>query len=577
MAGGAREPESAFVAAIVQREFDPIGRAIDEALHAGLRAYLLCDESFGGDASARAWMKDRQNRLFVRRMADPPADIFLVGRGRRGALLVGSTMLHELAPTGAEACFAAFLHFFWSEALEEAIAGKDGLRFRECTSAPFDTVTPPSPASDDTQRWSFASEPDQDRLVALRADALVVNPSEVAPADLTRLAADAVHMIGAEEELPAVRVNGEEAWIEARGRSRRLQIPIEPGSVAPDTVESRAQWRLQCGKRLRDLRGKVLLPGENEPRQAVRRQRLRAAPVVAANLFAMADAEPDGWPAPDSLALEVEYEWRVEPPRLPSGAKPDPLYSEWERCGKAFGERVAKCLKRVEREGDRSLLERHQVFVGFDQKRSELQQALRDLASRRPTTDPGDPVAELQAIEESIDELEQNQRRAVEEAKHDRKRQRAAERLKELRTKQSDVRTACDRVKQAEDELRERTASLSEDESVRLKKSGDERARLEKELRRIEHKIDAAKREADAGFRFEGSRKSGDGAFVPRAPKERPRAIAVPKDRLPVAGKLFARGGTRFLAVTTWEEAAAARRDAERLKARLVAPAGGSE
>jgi len=568
------DPRSAFIVVMVRDGLGPLGPAVDAALAAGRRAYLLCGGGFGRDASAREWMKDRQERLLVRRLDDPPAELLLTGRGGRGTVLFGEVM-HELCTAGADACFAAFLHLFWARVSQEALPASDGFLFRDCPEAPFDTVEPTPPAGDDLSRWTLAVEPDPDRLGSLQARLVVVNPFRVTETHLARFGDSPGSVVGTEDHVVPLRMNGEEAWIEARSASHRFRIPIDLRAVDVDSTPARARWRLYRGRKLCQVRGPIVLPGAKEARKILATSRLDAPEVTASDLFKMAAAVPDRWPAADPLALEVVYHWSVAAPRVPSGAVADALYSRWEQCDKAYAERLAKCVKGLEPRGHRSVLERLQAFVGFDQRRRELRQALAKLETRRPSTDSADPRAEVQQIEAKIDALDESEDRAAAEAQHDEKRKGAERRLRELQMERERRQDEAEQARRTEERLRERKGELSDDETVELRKAGDERQSSEKELRRLAHFIESAQREAEAPFQFERSRKTSGAGFVPKAPKARPQGLACPDEKLPTHGKLASRGGQRYLVVSTWEEALAARGDAERLRAQLVAPAGG--
>ncbi|MBM7114916.1 hypothetical protein [Archangium primigenium] len=91
---------------------------------------------------------------------------------------------------------------------------------------------------------------------------------------------------------------------------------------------------------------------------------------------------------------------------------------------------------------------------------------------------------------------------------------------------------------------------------------------LEREAARRQAALDALARAADAAFHFQPPTLSARPGHKAAAHKP----VVIPREPLPEVGELLEHGERRYLAVRTWEEAARAKADAQRLGARLVAP-----
>jgi chromosome segregation ATPase len=291
----------------------------------------------------------------------------------------------------------------------------------------------------------------------------------------------------------------------------------------------------------------------------------------------------------------------VIPPRLPVQAEEDGLVKKWRQLDDVWMKRVGKVrdeLRGTERERGRL----SQVFtrlvgamLGFALTEGRLRDELADLEAQTPsatgTLGAGKLLERLARIEEEVQHLSGN----LEDADHKAREEEAREtqeaawrrRVEDAQRTLPDRRAALASARATRAELAAQLEGITgllesvdekakKDLKARRAKLYDDRANLDKTIRRLEQEIADLERRESEPFVFKppaapAKRTTSGTRFVPAASAP-PHTNLVPDEALPVVGRLRSSRGQRYLVIETWEEVASGEADATRLKAHLVAP-----
>jgi hypothetical protein len=179
----------------------------------------------------------------------------------------------------------------------------------------------------------------------------------------------------------------------------------------------------------------------------------------------------------------------------------------------------------------------------------------------------------------------EDQEREAQRAAFDQKRREAEVQLAEGRRQLDDL---LPQLTAKEEEKRQADQALHEsprdkDLKARANLLSGELFRVEKQRKSLDASIKGAERTLLEEFEFRPSRPSmpsskdaprGAKGFIPEAPGK--RDDPVPAEEPPSVGRLMQHKSERYLVISRWEELSQGERDAERLKARLVAPPEGT-
>jgi len=579
---------------------------------AGARVYALVGPGWGKDQADTQVLQ--APRVLVRRLAEMPASAVLAGTEAR--LWIGGGFILRLDPTQADALRQTFLRLFWHEATEEAWSGGRQLAWRPARERPFDVPEVPASAS---VRW----EPADARFTgSSRAALMHVStglPSDQAPRRLwipagpdhherlAKLAQAGVEVVWAARGLPDLQVNGgaDEVLLPGTRGRLRMRLTAHQASEMARLLEAPPAWRFQADVRLGEAdhrASQFWLPGEAAARGLEAEQLVEVPDVPADSLRAVPATEPACVPAAQPLALAVRYQWRVVPPRVPTGAEEDALVGRWRKLDEGWTTRLARCREAlVAAEGDRGRIGRAfsrlvSAMLGFERTHGGLLARVGALEAQRPSAagPTGAPalLTQLGEIEDAARklqaDLEEAERKARDE--EEREKQQAAwqsrvdaanrdlpDRRTSLTTAESRRADIARDLRGIEESLESADKEARKDLPIRQRRATDDLHGSRKEVIRLRDEIAALEQRAAERFEFRpppastGRPVQPGGRFVPTASSARPGAD-VPDEALPEVGSLRSHKGQRYLVIQTWDQLAAGERTAARLTARLVAP-----
>ncbi len=586
------------------------------------RVYLLAGPSVDG-----TFLRQHGRTPFLaRRLADGFPPFWVAADGSAGAIEVAGCWI-VLDGAQAQQLREAAVHLWWQVAEYEAVAGTAAPRaaeWRPALERPFDApyapqgplaLVPPGEGrslgpwrcrvdGEDGKPTVFFAEPGPDAEGSLVAD--------------VRAGARVLHVAGA---LPVTHLSGSGGTaIVGPDGGWRLEVTLTPeqGRALAERLRQRAgeaDAELHANVSLGELVGReVWLSGRPGFERVEARVELDAGELHAPSLEAMAGAEPSSWPEAPGPCVQKVVRWRVVPPMAPKGARRDPLVEQWEALDRDAQARlrcVGEQLDRVEGRGQadaKGKLARWfaRRWNGLLRRVERLREQAEGLAEQPPSSlGPAGAAAlvrSLEALERQVVELGGDVRKAREKAalQAEEARQRAEyeERQRRARQRLEGLSAQFERVEQELAEARARLEELQAREEPTAKKGRKQRAReihaakkrvgaVERELERLRREREEQQAVLEEPFEFRPPRKAAtlfeeeepgrapagrdaDEAFVPAAPRGR-TGPAVPSEALPRVGVLLRYGETRYLVIERWEEWAAAREEAGRLGAQVVA------
>lgn len=596
--------------------------AIDEALGRGGRVYVLAAPAV--DVLGQRKRKP-QGRLLIRRVRELPASALLAERGRRAGICLQPSpdspprFWLPLSPRQGEALFAACLHLFWEHAVEESCLSDGALRSAPPLPAPFAAPLPareavmlsrePFPLCEEAADLCYL--PNGELPASMPKLRTLLSPASGArQAELAALFRMGVRVAWRELFLPALYLGAAEGGLLLGEKGWRVRIRLEPEQVAGlrqqlEAAVQCAEYILRVDARLRELQGAVWLPKTTQPEQPPALVSLDAGTVVADTLSAVRTREPASWPVPPELARAVRYHFVVQPPRVPSAARPDPIVKEWQELDQRFGARCKNLDKLlVDAEQKESSLGKtfaslRAALLGHGNKRDRLKEKLKGIADLQPSErDPAGALAlldDLSAIErdaelltKDLDDEErtarEQQAREEQEAVFQQRRQQAQRELDRCASRLDEVKKT---LADVENQLSEAAAEKNpdEDSQVRMRKLEDRQRSLNKELATLEGLHEAQRDVLAESFVFQPisialrpgkSGKSGKGAmFVPSETTPRVEE-RIPDEALPRTGTLLRHKQQRFVVIEKWKDLELGQTEADRLSARLIAPAEAS-
>ena len=595
---------------------------IQSAASANARVYVLAQHSELDEAAASAVLGQAGARVLIRRVAALAVSGILVDRGRAGGLFLAASP--EVAPAWwlplteeqGSAAFRYALHEFWHQATDEGWAEGSRVRFNQARERPFDVPLPPRhapvrPVSDPPKgaRWCWYS-PGGDLPAGKPPERVVVHPSGEHHAALAKLARARSQVIWSDIGLPPAALDEHAGIVLSGASSHRLQIELGPDQVAAirhlvDEASAAPGWRFVTDVRLADLDGPVLLPGAAEASPVIDDHPGRCDPVAAGSLRAMPDTEPSSFPELAPLVRGVRWTWTVRPPRAPKAAKQAPLSAAWNKLDADVKSRLGRAQEQLseleQRSGalGRAFDALAGALLGFGRTRTSLARRVTELAGKTPSAlGPAGATSmldEIHQVETQLGDLVGNVDQAEHTAKMEKERaeqlaafeesKRHAERdTTQHQTELQELRQALQAAEAGLGELAGDSHGLSKkDRRARQKKLRDDSKSAERRSSRLEQLIADAQSVLDSEFSFRPSpvptaqKKSGKVAGGARfVPKARPNPITTPPDEAPPSvGELLSRDGQRYLVLTRWKQLDEGEAEADRLGAKLVAPAEG--
>lgn len=259
----------------------------------------------------------------------------------------------------------------------------------------------------------------------------------------------------------------------------------------------------------------------------------------------------------DRLASEISYIVEIRPPALPSGAKCDDLESQWESVQREWKERLTKLEQDLAKSeegrsqwGSKIRAHLSQFIIGQDQKISEYRREISDLRS----TNLGQTSSgEREQKWEKYLELHQNVARLMKRTGEEKK---LAEEFLKWKTD--------------EENLIQKLAELQE----RFSKESDEKKKEDfgKQIERLEE--DVGKHQSNRPKSAPGGISDQFGKVLGITEKEQPKKLSYPSEDLPLSeGSLYRDVNRRYLVITSLERIDLAKKDAERLNAKICVKA----
>ncbi|MFN4243044.1 MAG: hypothetical protein ACK4PI_07380 [Tepidisphaerales bacterium] len=578
------------------------------------RVYVLADLGFGA-GNRDPGLRDRSGAwILVRRTSLPLLPAVIGCTSRQVTLLVGSLgdpsryWAVELDEAQRLGFTRVALHLFWHHATDEAwtdpAAGT--LTFREPEQRPGDFIPPADGAVQWLRRPVDPVMP-PDGAVWIRGDLVHVSSSCSPRRLITRPSGDPAHfetisrlaekgteVVCIAEPFPDLWVTAETGVIEWTLGSYVLRLRLTTPQARPlfaslGSVQPAAILRRNLG--LREVSGKVLIPGATSPESCIQRVEVAADDVLCTTLDDVVTAEPSGWPEPPPLARQVVFSWKNLPPLAPAKAARSPLYQQWDELRSTVQSRVEMCRKtldRVAQQSDEAKLKLGKFFagvLGLDRRRQELSAELEKLASTRPdgvSVEPAKTLLEMLArVEAGVNEyrlgVEGDVTVAEREAQRARWEEEKSENQKRLDATQVELAAARLKKNALDQELAagQKSDEQERDWQARQKKLKDDLKVVEADVKRLEarckdlqHQIDRPLQYKSSGQQI-GGQGTGKG-FVPEPPAAS-NSIRLPSETLPTVGELLEENKQRFLVIERWDQLESGRHEAQRLKARLVA------
>lgn len=590
----------------------------------GARVYVLASPGFGEGALEHGLSQRRDARVLVRRLPGLPLSCAISQRGERAGVWLGATpgtasrWWLPLSVAQGEALFRVALHLFWHEAEEEAWTGGGPLRFQKSLERPFDVPLPQAHVPVRMLRTApalDAAEGDTLYLSSMELPAggphrpgVLFHPSRPRGMErLAELARAGTQVCWEDLGLPAFHGNARTGVVEPSSGPWTLRLELEPAQAGALhqlalLAQEHATWKLRTGLPLSELRGEVWLPEAPTLQQRNDEVELGAGSVQAAVPREMPDCAPKQWPPPPELALNVTWRWKVQPPLQPVGASEAPLVHAWRLLDANVAQRLDEVRTRLDKADAQSgflaktFAALAGAVLGFGRAKKDLAQEAEELARHLPSTQGCEgaralltKLSELEGRAEKLtNDLGQAEKKAREDQEREeqlktfeQKRREAEARLAEARSERDDLLPQLaakqEEKKQADEELVK--SPKDKDLKARANLLGGECLRLDKKRRDVDSRLKGAEEILKQEFEFRPSRPStlstkeaqrpGKG-FIPETPQS--TADEVPSESLPSVGRLLQLKSERYLVISRWEELAQGECDAERLKARLVAP-----
>jgi hypothetical protein len=559
-------------------------------LETGGRAYLLTPPSFDPATELRALTDLEKAQVFIRQLPRSPqvgychaeAGIWYTPLGDRAA------RLHlRLTADQAEEWRHLFLRSFWHEAEKEQHFAKGKWTPAEaCWNRPTDI------SRRDLTCWQAYVDDQSAREQIPQAEiahcvqankpgtsSLYTKPDFNAADLLQRASAKGCQIFGLSPHLPECYLQGSTGWLICGEKEPLvLKLSSEQSEEARELlVLSQSQVYLhdrELASLMMDFpAAELLLPAAKDWEPIAEEWPADKAKdlgrTTAWNLQDLTRSELR-WDEDDQklkcpeLAMAARFTWEVVPPTAPSKNE-DSLYSDWTQHTQACKALKERLVKRS-RELSELNFGWHDEFTKFFDDASALKISIAALADFEQAEQGIDPTPK--ARQELVDHLQA----WLEEANNTRKllnhgfivqdwlvaRANLDNRIKELQAKQAQQTS----IPKPSDDAEADTKAAYADQQK-------ERTKLEDELGRLE-------REMGDKYRTPPSDKSEHPDLKALRPLDKSSLKACPAETLPAVGKLYVGKGpggqaARFLAITDWAQHDEGLKEAERLKASLVA------
>lgn len=293
----------------------------------------------------------------------------------------------------------------------------------------------------------------------------------------------------------------------------------------------------------------------------------------------------------EPLALEVTYHLEAKPVSIPKTAQKDKLQEDWENIQKKYQDKIQEVVQTYNQieELKKSLTGRvfdalKGFFAGKEQKKSERQRELEELKQKNIMLDVTrkNYIQKLNEIIEAVNEdlQEVSEQVQLEQRKEtfENKKESLQKEIEDLQEKKAQKEKQMESLEtQIAKELLEKEKKLKEAEEKDKKKieeeiqtyknsKNSEKNKISDEVKSFNSQIDDEKQGSTlASLHGKKTLNTSSGSKI----KIDFFQVAFPNEEPPSIGVLYNHESERYLAIQTWEEFEQAKKEAERLKAKL--------
>ena len=283
--------------------------------------------------------------------------------------------------------------------------------------------------------------------------------------------------------------------------------------------------------------------------------------------------KPELIPPSDSLARQCEFKWISAPPVPSKSASEDQLHDDWDNARDEISARLNSLDK----------LNVVSKIPGFDRKAKQLQKSINAAIEKLETINDPKSLTDLADEVEKLTESVGGNLDAIKAAEDEEARQKLEDEQREAHELAVD--NAKDSVKDLEPRLKKMNAELKKlqkssekAKDVEKKKLDSDIEQLLPQIKQLESDLKSANEIIKSKFKFKApptlpssKKKDSKSHKFLGDTRESKLEVKIPKEGLPIFGKLFNDGDIRYLAVSDWNHVEQGRKDANRLNATLCA------
>ena len=288
---------------------------------------------------------------------------------------------------------------------------------------------------------------------------------------------------------------------------------------------------------------------------------------------ALQSHQPKLTPPSDSLARQCEFKWISAPPVPSKSASEDQLHVDWSNARDEISARLNSLDK----------LNVVSKIPGFGRKAKELQKSIKVAINKIETINDPKSLTDLVGEVEKLTKSVSGNLDAIKAAEDEQARQKLEDEQREAHklavgNAKASVKNLEPRLKKMNAELQKLTKSSKKAKDVEKKKLDSDIEQLLPKIKQLESDMKSADEIIKSKFEFKApptlpssKKKASNSHKFLGDTKESKLKVKIPKEGLPMFGKLFKDGDIRYLAVSDWNHVEQGRKDAKRLNATLCA------
>ena len=288
---------------------------------------------------------------------------------------------------------------------------------------------------------------------------------------------------------------------------------------------------------------------------------------------ALQSHQPKLTPPSDSLARQCEFKWITAPPVPSKSASEDQLHDDWDNARDDISGRLNSLDK----------LNVVSKIPGFGRKAKELQKSINAAIEKLETINDPKSLTDLVGEVEKLTKSVSGNLDAIKAAEDEQARQKLEDEQREAHKLAVDnakdsVKSLNPRLKKMNAELKKLQKSSEKAKDVEKKKLDSDIEQLLPQIKQLESNMKSANEIINSKFEFKApttlpssKKKDSKSHKFLGDTRESKLEVKIPKEGLPIFGKLFNDGDIRYLAVSDWDHVEQGRKDAKRLNATLCA------